>query len=212
MPVIRIAPVGNVNEEIMQMIARHVNAMFGLDVETGTFVSLPEPEYAFDEKRRQYSSTVILKSVARLAAGCDKFLAITEVNLFIPMMTFVYGQAQLSGKVAIISLARLKPEFYGLQPDKDQTVRRIRKEVSHELGHTFGLVHCADRSCLMSLSTEILQVDLKSEDFCKDCWVRLEESLKKLSAVGTRQSEDGGLNLTAASTAKSAIISKGARG
>ena len=177
MSVIQIVPVGNVNPEMMRMIMRHVREMFGCEVENRR--SLPSPDYAFDEKKAQYSSALILKNLAALSAGNDaKLLAITEVDLFIPMLTFVYGQAQLAGKMAIVSIARLKPEFYGLPADKDLTVRRIRKEVSHELGHTFGLVHCADKSCLMSLSTEIMQVDLKSENFCRNCWISLEESLK----------------------------------
>jgi archaemetzincin len=178
MSVIRIVSVGKVNQEITQMIARHVKGMFGCEVDV--IRALPNPGYAYDEKKGQYSSALILR---RLAELCDssvaKFLAITDVDLFIPMLTFVYGQAQLAGRVAIVSIARLKPEFYGLPPDKDLTVRRIRKEVSHELGHTFGLVHCADKSCLMSLSTEIMQVDLKSEDLCRNCWIVLEENLKK---------------------------------
>ena len=179
MSVIRIASLGSVNHEIMQMIVRHVKEMFGCEATMQNLISLPRPDYAFDEKKEQYSSAIILKNLASL---CDrsptKFLAITEVDLFIPMLTFVYGQAQLSGKVAVVSLARLRPEFYGLLPDKDLTVRRIRKEVSHELGHSFGLIHCADKECLMSLSTEIMQVDLKSENFCRSCWIVLEESLK----------------------------------
>jgi archaemetzincin len=143
MAVIQVASVGSVNEEIMQMVARHVKSMFGYEVEI--YTRLPEPDYAFDEKRSQYSSTVIRRDLAAVLPHPEKFLAVTEADLFIPMMTFVYGQAQLSGKMAIVSLARLKPEFYGLPADKDLTVRRIRKEVSHELGHTFGLVHCTER-------------------------------------------------------------------
>lgn len=176
MLLIQIVSLGNVDQEMMQMIKRHVEQMFGPEVEMHT--PLPIPDYTYDEKRAQYSSTVILKSLANNSdSSTKKILAITEVDLFIPMLTFVYGQAQLAGKVAVVSLARLKPEFYGLPPDKDLTVIRIRKEVSHELGHTFGLIHCADKRCLMSLSTEIMQVDLKSEDFCRSCWIILEENL-----------------------------------
>lgn len=179
MSLVRIVSLGDVNKDMMQMIVRHVRGMFGCDIETQDFECLTDLDFAYDKKKGQYSSAIILKDLAlRCDSTAEKFLAITEVDLFIPMLTFVYGQAQLSGKVAIVSLARLKPEFYGLPPDKDLTVRRIRKEVAHELGHTFGLVHCTDKSCLMSLSTEIMQVDLKSENFCKSCWISLEESLK----------------------------------
>jgi len=181
MALIRIVSVGEVNHELMQMIMRHVGEMFGCEVEREDRLSLPNPAYAYDEHKRQYSSTLILRNLIQLCdPGDTKLLAITELDLFIPMLTFVYGQAQLSGRAAIVSLARLKPEFYGLPPDKDLTVRRIRKEISHELGHAFGLVHCAEKSCLMSLSTKITQVDLKSENFCRSCWIVLDENLKTM--------------------------------
>ena len=179
MAIIQLASIGNVDQEMMQMIGRHVKEMFGLEVRL--YTSLPVPDYAFDEKRKQYNSTEILKHIAPLCSlDVSKFLAVTDADLFIPMMTFVYGQAQLSGKVAIVSLARLTQVFYGLAPNKDLVVRRTRKEVSHELGHTFGLVHCSNRTCLMSLSTEIMQIDVKSEDLCRSCWIVLQESLTAL--------------------------------
>jgi archaemetzincin len=179
MSLIRIVSLGNVNKDMMQMIARYVRGMFGCGVETQEFACIDDLDFAYDKKKGQYNSAIILRDLAlRCDSTAEKFLAITEVDLFIPMLTFVYGQAQLSGKLAMVSLARLRPEFYGLLSDKDLTVRRIRKEVAHELGHTFGLVHCTDKSCLMSLSTEIMQVDLKSENFCRSCWISLGESLK----------------------------------
>ena len=70
------------------------------------------------------------------------------------MLSFVYGQAQLQGRVAVVSLARLRPEFHGLPPDPAALERRAAKEAVHEVGHTFGLVHCADRRCPMSLSID----------------------------------------------------------
>jgi archaemetzincin len=193
MSIIQIVSLGEFNQGLMQMISRHVKEMFGTGIEI--LAQLPEPDYAFDNKRHQYNSTLILRNLAPITSYSEKFLALTEVDLFIPMMTFVYGQAQLSGKVAIVSLARLKQEFYNLPPDKDLTVRRLRKEVSHELGHTFGLVHCTDRTCIMSLSTEIMQVDMKSESFCGNCWIILEENLKKISQRCRQHLESGGLKL-----------------
>lgn len=176
---IYVSMVGAVNEDVVTMLARHVRGMFGFEVEM--YTSFPDPDYAFEESRRQFSSALMLQNLARVCPpDAAKFLAITEADLFIPMVTFVYGQAQLAGKAALVSLARLSQEFYGLPRDKELKLRRARKEVAHELGHTFGLVHCRDRSCLMSLSTEILQIDVKSEDFCRSCWIVLEEELTKL--------------------------------
>lgn len=208
-PVVQIVGIGRVSGGILLMVARHVKEMFGLDASAfgtsrGNHVDdgseavalLSDPVYAYDGKRGQHSSTVILRRLdSYFSPGAGRLLAITDVDLFIPMVTFVYGQAQLStpedpnfgrNKVAIVSIARLGPEFYGLPPDRELTVRRIRKEVSHELGHTFGLVHCSDKSCLMSLSTEILQIDVKSENFCESCWVVLDENLKSLKKVSIK--------------------------
>jgi archaemetzincin len=174
-----VSPVGGVNDEMMNMMARHIGGMFGFEVEM--YTSFPEPDYALDARRGQYSSALILQNLASVCPPeAVRFLAITEADLFIPMVTFVYGQAQLSGRTALVSLARLSQEFYGLQTNKELKTRRARKETAHELGHTFGLVHCRDRACLMSLSTEILQIDMKSEDFCAGCWAVLEETLTRL--------------------------------
>ena len=82
-----------------------------------------------------------------------RLLGITEHDLFIPMLSFVFGQAQLGGKAALVSFARLRQEFYGIDPADAVFTERARKEMLHELGHTFGLTHCPDRGCPMSLST-----------------------------------------------------------
>ncbi len=175
---IYLSPIGAVNGETLSMLARHVGELFGFDSEVST--SFPEPDYAFDARRGQYSSTVILRNLSSVTPpDATRFVGVTGCDLYIPMITFVYGQAQLCGRTAIISLARLGQAFYGLRPNKEVEMRRARKEIAHELGHTFGLVHCGDRSCLMSLSTEIVQVDLKSEDFCASCWKLLDEEIAK---------------------------------
>ncbi len=173
-----ISRLGAVGEEIIIMTERFVREMFGLDVVR--YTPFPEPDYAFDVRRGQYSAPLILQNLSRVCPpDALKFLAVTEADLFIPMVTFVYGQAQLSGRMAIVSLARLSQEFYGLPANNELKTRRSRKEVAHELGHSFGLVHCRDRSCIMSLSTEIQQIDVKSEDFCPGCWAMLAEELAR---------------------------------
>ena len=92
-------------------------------------------------------------------------LAVTDRDLFIPVLTFVYGHAQLGGRVAVVSLARLRQEFYGMAPNHELLLERAAKEALHESGHTFGLVHCADRSCAMSLATNIRQIDDRQAAF-----------------------------------------------
>ena len=146
------------------------------DAETSILAPLSRPDYAWDPARRQHSSTHVLRELSRLYPDPHgKLLGVTEHDLFIPMLSFVYGQAQLGGRLALVSLARLRQEFYSLPGNGPLTLLRARKEVAHELGHAFGLVHCADRACPMSLSTNIHQLDLKGDAFCDACRSLLRE-------------------------------------
>jgi archaemetzincin len=158
---------GEVDSGALRVIRERVSEAFNQPVRD---IQLPPPEFAFDAGRRQYGSIPVLEMLAReCPPDALKLLAVTERDLFIPVLTFVYGHAQLGGKVAVVSLARLRQEFYGLPPQPDVFLRRARKEAVHETGHLFGLVHCADRACAMALSTDIRQIDAKNPDLCESC-------------------------------------------
>jgi archaemetzincin len=144
-------------------------------------LELPAADFAYDAARRQYGSIPVLAAlVERCPEDAVKLLAVTERDLFIPVLTFVYGHAQLGGRVAVISLARLRQEFYGLPPNQPVFIERALKEALHEAGHTFGLVHCADKECAMSLATNIRQIDLKRAAFCASCAAHLRRRPREL--------------------------------
>lgn len=131
----------------------------------------PAPPGAFDAARQQWNSSLLLREVARIVPDdALRLLALTEMDLFIPMLSFVFGQAQFDGRVAIVSSARLRQTFYRLVADETLLVSRLVKEVVHEMGHTFGLVHCENAGCPMSLSTSIRQVDVKGSELCPGCF------------------------------------------
>jgi archaemetzincin len=89
------------------------------------------------------------------------------------VLTFVFGEAQLEGRCALVSLHRLREEFYGL-PGSDALLReRLLKESVHELGHTFGLRHCDDWTCVMASTHAVERLDVKSVEFCRTCAHRL---------------------------------------
>jgi archaemetzincin len=137
-------------------------------------MELPGLDFAYDAGRRQHGSIPVLEMLVRLSpADAWKVLAVTGRDLYIPVLTFVFGHAQLGGRAAVISLARLRQEFYGLPPNREVLVERASKEALHETGHMFGLVHCAERSCAMSLATNIRQIDGKQAAFCAACAARL---------------------------------------
>jgi archaemetzincin len=143
-------------------------------------LDLPSIDFAYDPARNQYASIAVLEMLIReCPKDAHKLLAITERDLFIPVLTFVYGQAQLGGRVGAVSLARLRQQFYGLPPDRGVLLDRALKEILHESGHLYGLVHCADRGCAMSLSTGIRQIDQKQASYCAPCAARLERGFRE---------------------------------
>ena len=163
-----LLPVGPVDEETLASVEESVRSVLGLDVRR--LETRPVPGHAYDPSRNQHDSLRILSEVLD-SSSPDAFrvLGVTEVDLFIPILTFVFGQAQVGGQAAIMSLARLRQEFYGLPPNPPILRERAAKEALHELGHTFGLVHCLDPVCAASLSTNVRQVDAKEADFCTIC-------------------------------------------
>jgi len=163
-----VVAIGNVPPEILEWVENVAVEWFPWPVRRLQALDLPEG--SFDTNRGQYQSVEIMKAVARSRpSDAARILGVTEVDLTIPMLTFVFGQAQLDGPVAVVSLCRLRQEFYGLQSEEVLFRERVVKEVLHELGHTFGLTHCADPTCPMSLATHIGLVDGKEQRYCARC-------------------------------------------
>jgi len=128
-----------------------------------------DPAYAQDEMRRQYRSDLLLERLATIGMRPGKMLGVTDLDLFIPVLTFVFGEAQLGGRAAVVSSYRLRSEMYGLKPNRELLMERLAKESLHELGHTHGLFHCYHPECVMQPSTYAELIDLKSARFCPDC-------------------------------------------
>jgi archaemetzincin len=98
-----------------------------------------------------------------------RVLGVTACDLFVPVLTFVFGEAQLDGNCAVVSTARLHEDFYGMPARTDLLRERLVKEAAHELGHTFGLRHCADWRCVMASSHAVERLDVKTAEFCGAC-------------------------------------------
>lgn len=124
----------------------------------------------YDAGRRQYNGNKLLKDMdLQKLEGSTKTIGLFNVDLFIPIMTFIYGQAVLGGSTGIASLYRLYNERYGMPQDKTLLLERFKKEVIHELGHTFGLIHCFTPDCVMRSSTYVEDIDLKERHLCQTC-------------------------------------------
>jgi archaemetzincin len=124
----------------------------------------------YDPVRRQYNGNKLLNEVASLnIAGNSKTIGLFSVDLFIPILTFIFGQAQLGGRSAIASQYRLSNERYGMPVDENLLLQRFAKEVIHELGHTLGLIHCHTPTCVMRSSTYVEDIDQKEAQLCAKC-------------------------------------------
>lgn len=124
----------------------------------------------FDPARHQYDANQLLKYIDSKNDHTDlKTIALFRVDLFIPILTYIFGQAAYKGKTGIVSVYRLKNEQYGLKPDEKLLTERLRKVVIHELGHTFGLIHCQNPECVMRSSTYVEDIDQKKLSLCQAC-------------------------------------------
>ena len=165
----KIIPLGEVDRGVVNEVCLALEEKFRARVRVEPPVDLPEE--ALNKLRNQYLAVKLIEYLANSYEG--RVLGITDKDLYAEGLNFVFGQAQLNGRAAVLSLCRLNPEFYGEKEDYTLLIKRARKEAIHEIGHTLGLTHCTNPSCVMCFSNTVLDVDKKSEDFCKLCKLRL---------------------------------------
>ncbi len=168
MPYIYIQPIKTDYFPWIEELEKSVYSVFGYHTKIASLdIHL---EKAFDQARHQYnSSQILLQIISRPPADAVKVLGVVNVDLFIPILTFVFGEAQLRGIGSVIALHRLNNKFYGLPENSNLLTERLVKEAIHELGHNFGLIHCNNQSCVMKSSTYVEEVDQKSEEMCSRC-------------------------------------------
>ncbi len=154
-----LVPVGEEDEEVMD----HLKVELGkLGARVIKERRIPAPEDAYDGRREQYKARSFLRLLG--AYDGDRMLGVTDRDLYMSGLRFVFGQAEAPGRTAVISINRLK-----WSADVDTFMERCVKEATHELGHTFGLGHCEDPVCVMRFSVSLADTDAKSRAFCKRC-------------------------------------------
>lgn len=164
---VTICPIGFVEEDILDRISGSIQERCG--IECKILRGTENPQYAYDERRCQYNSRLILDRLLRCGHDTFGILGVIQVDLFVPIFKYVYGLALIGCQCAVISLHRLRPQFYDQPPNRDLLVVRAQKTALHEIGHSLGLTHCRDRRCVMYSSTRIADTDFKQSHYCPTC-------------------------------------------
>jgi archaemetzincin len=166
---LRIIPFGKVPEKVLNKVKDELRDAFGFISEILPEKGLPKEYY--NPYRHQYLAPQILDFISRNFKG--RTLGITDQDLYAEDLNFVFGQAQLNGNVAIVSIARLNPEFYKQPFNEELLIERAVKESIHEMGHVLGLRHCQNPECVMSFSNTVIDVDRKTKNVCSKCRAQL---------------------------------------
>jgi len=168
MKLLQLLPIGNVEGRLLMELAPALAEIYR--VPTEILSTRLDPDFAFHRERQQYHSSELLHAMQRFVESDSwRVLGITSVDLYIPILTFVFGEAQMGGPCGLVSAHRLRQDFYGLPPDADVLRNRLLKEAVHELGHTLDLTHCTDYQCAMAPSHAVEWIDLKDSCLCGAC-------------------------------------------
>ena len=167
---------GELEEMYLEKVAKEIERVFRIKVKI--LERREVPLVAFNPLRKQFKADLILELLEKEYR--EKTLGIIDQDLYTEGLNFIFGQAQLNGKVGIVSTFRLDPRFYNKMFDEKLFLERLKKEALHEVGHIFGLMHCENLGCFMHFSNSILEVDEKGSELCEKCRKLLEKKFKSL--------------------------------
>lgn len=171
---IRLISLGAFDPQLLETMSSEVANAFSMKTTSKQLHVDLQP--FFSSSRKQYDANQLLKYIDQeIKDDQSKTLALVNVDLFIPILTYIFGQAYLGGNTAIASLYRLQNELYGLKKNEKLLKERLLKEIVHELGHSFGLIHCRTPGCVMQSSTYVEDIDQKEQYFCFQCKSKIVE-------------------------------------
>ncbi len=175
--VVGLVRMGAVGEAVLKIVAANLQMILRVPVDI--LPARQAPEFAYNVTRKQYHAALILKKLAESRRPHPRILALVSVDLFIPVLTHVFGEAQMGGRAAVVSLHRLRQKEEGSRVSLDTFYERAVKVALHEVAHTFDLVHCNQLECIMRFSSGLDDLDELPLFFCEYCEAFLEEAYRR---------------------------------
>jgi archaemetzincin len=181
---VEVIPLGRVNQTAVAVAAGNVQTLLGLD--TLVMPPWPEPDYALMPTRGQYDAGIILARLAQDAPAPRLRLGLTSHDLCLSFVSHVYGQAQLGGRAAVVSLHRL--QFFGQSGGAPHflALERLAKITLHEMAHLLALTHCRTPGCVMGAVTGLEELDRMILDPCPACEARIVSRIRLLGEAARR--------------------------
>jgi len=184
--IIAVVPLGKVAHDVLRVVADSLQGILRLPVDL--LEATPLPQYTFMEARNQYNAMAIIKFLDKeFPHKSLKILGVTERDLCNPILTYVFGEAYMGGRAAVMSTARLRQGENGEQALRELFLERVVKVALHELGHTFNIPHCHADRCVMRASNGLLDLDEKLNYVCDYCELLLLEAVEKAFQPTTRE-------------------------
>jgi archaemetzincin len=168
---------GTVGEAVLNIVAANLQEILHLPVDI--LPARQSPEFAYSDMRKQYHAALILKKLAESQRPHPRILALVSVDLFIPVLTHVFGEAQMGGRAAVVSVHRLRQKEEGSRIPLDTFYERAVKVALHEVAHTFDLVHCSQPECIMRFSSGCNDLDELPLFFCEYCEAFLDDAYRR---------------------------------
>lgn len=174
---IAVVPLGWVEEDVLRVVADSLQGILRMPVDV--WGAMPIPEDAFMRGRNQYNAMTIIRYLAENHSDSSlKVLGIMDKDICNPIITYVFGEAYMGGRAAVMSSARLSATPSGEPVSREQFLDRVVKVALHEIGHTFNIPHCHTGRCVMRASNNLVELDDKLNYMCDYCEIFLADALK----------------------------------
>lgn len=173
--------IGDIDQVVLEKLRQNLEKSFSrFNIEVEILPNqFPLTKSEYNTKRNQYDAQRIKNRLKKNLANqnYNNILGIIDKDLFFGPTNFVFGLADIAHRkkpplFALISILRLKEEFYQKEKNPLLYELRVLKEAKHELGHTFGLGHCS-QVCVMQFSNHIWETDTKPDTYCTYCLEKL---------------------------------------